>query len=251
MPSPRPPWLLAAFLLGGCGAEPLLHGLDERQVNQVLVALDEAGIAASRRRDDQAEGSWVVEVSGEAARARRVLAERELPRPEVPGFAAVFGKGSLVPTPGEERARLLQALSGELGRSLEAVDGVVEARVHLAIPADDPFRGGSAPVPRGSVLLKVRPGARGRVEPLAPGLRSLVAGAVAGLDPTQVAVVVAEAAPPAAPPLAAGRGLLRTLAAGVATLGAALLIAGSRRALPRSLRFPFSLPPWLRRDAGR
>jgi type III secretion protein J len=239
----HPGLALLLVILGGCSREPILHALDERQANQVLTALDESGLAGSKRRDEATESGWMVEVpASEAVRARRILSERELPRPEMGGFASVFSRGSIVPTPGEERARLLQALAGELSRSVEAVDGVVEARVHLALPPEDPLRAGPVPPPRGAVLVKVRPGARPRVEPLSPGIRSLVAGAVAGLDPAQVAVVLAEAspAPPAVPPPPPRRGLL-ALAAATGALGLALLAASAR-----GVRVPW---PRVRRSA--
>jgi type III secretion protein J len=231
--------LALLLALAGCSREPILHALDERQANQVLTALDESGLAGWKRRDEGTESGWLVEVPApEAVRARRILSERELPRPESGGFASVFARGSMVPTPAEERARLLQALAGELSRSVEAVDGVVEARVHLALPPDDPLRAGPSPPPRAAVLVKVRPGARPRVEPLSPGIRSLVAGAVAGLDPAQVAVVLAEAAPapPAAPPPPPRRGLL-ALAGAAGAIGLALLAASAR-----GVRIPWPRP---------
>src|SRR6266540_2255324 len=113
---------IALIALSGCGREEILHGMEEAQANQVLVALDEGGV---------------------------------------------------------------------LARSVEAIDAVVEARVHLALPPQDPLRTEPAPPPRAAVLVKVRPGARARLDPLAPGIQALVAGAVAGLDAAAVAVVIA------------------------------------------------------------
>src|SRR5512142_1905790 len=168
--SSRPILLLIA--LAGCAREELLHGLDERQANEVLVALDERGVAASKAREDGAEERWRVEVDrGESARAQRVLAERELPRARPPGVAEVFGKGSMVPTPTEEHALLLHALAGELARSLEAVDGVVAARVHVGLHQPDPLRPGERGAPRAAVLVKCRAGACAAVRALEPGLR--------------------------------------------------------------------------------
>lgn len=243
VPGRRQALLLVLAALGGCGREEVLHGLDERQANQVLVALDDEGIGGEKRRDEGAEGRWRVEVpSADAARSHRLLAERELARPEPAGFAAVFGKGSVVPTPAEDRARILQALTGELSRSLEAVDGVQEARVHVALPPDEPLRGGSPAAPRGSVLARARTGARARVEAQVAGIQALVAGAVPGLEPAQVAVVVTES-PPAARPSPERRSL-RTLLLGLAAaaLGLALLLLVPRlRALP---------VPWARLRRG-
>jgi len=231
---PRAPAALAAAVLAAapaCSREEILHGVEERQAIRALVALEEGGVSGTRRRDDASEGGWVVEVrAAEAGRAQRILAERELPRPEGSGLA-VLGKGSLVPTPSEERARLLLALAADLSRSVESIDGVVEARVHVGLAPDDPLRAGPAPAPRGAVLVKVRAGARARVEALAPGIRSLVAGAVAGLDPGEVAVVLTEAGaapPPPAPPRRPDPALLALgLAAAAAALG--ILAAALRR----------------------
>ncbi len=226
--------LLGLVAFAGCGREELLHGLDERQANRVVVALDRDGIAAEKRREEGSEGGWRVEVpASDAPRARGIVTEGELARPRPPGFAEVFGKTSVVPTASEERALYLHALSGELARTLQSIEGVVEARVHLALPPPDPLRPESAPPPRAAVLLKVRAGARGEVEPMAAGVRSLVAGAVPGLDAAAVSVLVAEGARsrPAAPPARTPR---RTLLAGalLAALGGFALLSGGRGSAP-------------------
>jgi type III secretion protein J len=223
---------VVVLALAGCAGEEVLHGLDERQANEVLVALDQGGVAASKAREDGAEERWRVEVPrGEGARAHRVLAERELPRARAPGFGEVFGKGSMVPTPTEEHALLLHALGGELSRSMEAVEGVVAARVHVGLRPPDPLRPGDRGAPRASVLLKCRAAACAAIRALEPGLRAMVAGAVDGLDPASVALVVTEAAEarPAPPAPERHAGLLAGLAA-VAALGAAALTAPAVRA---------------------
>lgn len=217
--------LVLALLAAGCARAELLHGLEERQANQVLVALDEAGVRAEKRRDEASESGWLVEVPGaDAARARRLLAERELPRPEPAGLGAAYAKPSMVPTPAEERARFLHALAGELSRSIEAIEGVAEARVHLALPVEDPLRAAAPGAPRGAVLVKLRPGARARVEPLAPGIRALVAGSVTGLEAAEVAVVLAEGTASTPDPPAPGRARPVLVGLGLLALALALLL---------------------------
>lgn len=228
--------IVAVIALAGCGREEILHGLDENQANQVVVALSDTGIAAQTRRDEAAEGSWRVEVSAsDAITAQRLLADRGLPRRAPAGFAEVFGKGSIVPSASEERALYLQALSGELARTVEAIDGVVQARVHLALPPQDPLHPESAPATRAAVLVKASHGARQRVEALAPGIQALVAGAVPGLDAGAVAVVVAEAsqATPERDAHGARRSVLVVAAGALALLALAMPVAAARR---RSLR---------------
>jgi type III secretion protein J len=229
--------LLALVALTGCSREELLHGLDEPQANQVIVALDEGGVRAEKRRDEGAEGAWRVEVGGgDAPTAQRILAERELPRPRPPGFAEVFGKGSVVPTPSEERALYLHALSGELARTVQAIDGVVDARVHLALAPQDPLRPDAPVPPRAAVLVKARPGSHAQLDALAPGIRALVAGAVPGLDASAVSVVVAEAAAlhgREAPGTSPRRALLLAVAGATALLALAL---GGAALAPRAVR---------------
>lgn len=226
-----------AFVLAGCGREELLHDLDEAQANEVLVALDEGGVHGTKARGDGAEAGWTVSVSGaDASRAQRILADRALPRARPPGFGDVFAKGSMVPTPTEEHALYLHALGGELARSVEAIDGVVEARVHLGLPRTDPLRPGEKVAPRAAVLVKCRAASCSTIRGLEEGIRSLVAGAADGLEAGAVSVVVAEAAdtPPAPEPARPPRSALLLGLAALAAAGAvAIGVAGLRGRLRR------------------
>ncbi len=192
--------LIPCLLLTACADDEILHGLDERQANEVLVALDGAGIRGSKEREEGAERAWMVSVPArDSPRAQRVLADASLPRARPPGFGDVFSKGSMVPTPTEEHALYLHALGGELALTIEAIDGVVGARVHVGIPQPDPLRPGERSPPRGSVLVRCRPASCDAVRRLEGGLRSLVAGAADGLDPAAVSVVFAEATESSSP----------------------------------------------------
>jgi len=139
-------------------------------------------------------GRFSVEVRrSEVPRALQILDAEGLPRHRRAGFAETFGSPGLVPSAGEERARLLDATSAELERTLETVDGVVSARVHLATPDGDPLLRGDAPArpSQAAVLLKLRAGA---TAPLSEGdARKLVAGSVPGLAPEAVSVVITSA----------------------------------------------------------
>ncbi|HEY8207916.1 MAG TPA: flagellar M-ring protein FliF [Myxococcaceae bacterium] len=185
----------AAFvvLMFSACSEPIQHGLDERQANEIQSVLVERGLEAEKVVEPGKKPTWSIEVPKEQATdAVRILSELGLPRPRAEGFSDVF-KESLVPSPTEERARYLAASSGELSRTLESVDGVVSARVHLVLPP--PPRPGAVPVPaKASAFLKVRPGMVERVNHLKEDLRALVAGGVENLSPDQVTLVVSEVA---------------------------------------------------------
>jgi type III secretion protein J len=185
--------LVLAILAGGC-AVPVQHGLDEPAANEVVTALERAGIAASKARDEGAEAGFVVRVAGsDGSRAMELLRSLGLPRSRRSGLAELYGQPSLVPTATEERARFLEALGSELERTLETIDGVVSARVHLVLAESDPLAlDGKPRVPaQAAVLLKI---GGGGAPPLKEAeVQRLVAGSVPGLEPAAVAVVVTPA----------------------------------------------------------
>ncbi|HEY3450843.1 MAG TPA: secretion protein [Myxococcales bacterium] len=186
--------LLAAVLaLGGC-KQTLQHGLDEAQANEIESLLHGAGIDARKTKEGGRDTRYAIEVPEEsAAAALKLLNDYGLPREKAPGFGEVFGKGSMVPTAVEENALFLHALSGELARTLGALEGVVSARVHVvASPAGPSSSLRRQLQPRASVLLKVRNGAMDSLEDRKVEIQRLVAGSVEGLDAASVSVMLSE-----------------------------------------------------------
>lgn len=177
------------LLLAGCSAE-LLHDLDDGDANAVLNALDREGIAARKLRETQGtSSSYTVAVNrDDAARAWGVLRSQNLPPPKLQGLGEVFGHVGLVPTSTQERALLHHALAGELTRTLQGIEGVQQTRVHVVLPEPSPFAlpDAARPQPRAAVLLRVSADCRlNEAE-----AQRLVAGAIDGLDPARVSVVL-------------------------------------------------------------
>jgi type III secretory pathway lipoprotein EscJ len=214
---------LALALLPGCDAE-LYHALEERQANEAVVALREAGIAGEKSQDGrvssgQAPLFTLIVPRSEETRALRLLAEEGLPRPRQKGPARGAG---LLPLPEELNDTRAQALEEQLSATLERLPQVSEARVHLALPLVDPLplplppedprsrqRGAR---PQAAVLLRLRAGsASPGPGPGSAEVAQLVARAVPGLSPAEVSVMVAPAPNRAAadPASVAGRGLVR------------------------------------------
>lgn len=186
--------LFAAVLaLGGC-KQTLQHGLDEAQANEIESLLHGAGIDARKAKEGGRDARYSIEVPEEsAAAALKLLNDYGLPREKAPGFGEVFGKGSMVPTAVEENALFLHALSGELARTLGALEGVVSARVHVvASPAHQTSSLRKPLQPRASVLLKVRNGSMETIESRKAEIQSLVAGSVEGLEGASVSVMLSE-----------------------------------------------------------
>ena len=227
--------MCVAVALAGCSSA-VASDLPESEANRALVALEARGVAASKERDPETDDRFRVLVAeGDAAAAAAVLSQEAVPSRENPGVLQSLGSGSMVPSRLAEHARLLSGISGELEQSLQAVDGVVSARVHLAAPERNPLNPELEPgKPSASVLLRHR----GAQPPLASSeIQKLVAGAVPGLEPGAVSVVASTAAAVARPPerelsrvgpitvTRASLSPLRLVAAGAVALNLALLAA--------------------------
>ncbi len=188
-------WALGLACLGAAGCSvPIVAGLDESDASQVVVALEQSGVASEKDRDPDKEGAYRVTVAhDDAGAALAVLAEQGLPPPAAPGVLEALGKGSMVPSRVAEHARVITGTSDELERSLRGLDGVLSARVHLGVPGRDPLElDAKPPTATASVLLRHR----GPTPPLtASEVQRLVAGAVPGLLPEEVSVVMLPAPP--------------------------------------------------------
>jgi type III secretion protein J len=187
---------LAATFAMACSTT-VAGDLDDVEANRMFVALERANVEPSKELDPNAEGKWRVSVPrDDVPRAMSVLLEEALPRPPPVGVLDAVGKGALVPSETAEQAQLMAGVAGELQRSLETIDGVFRARVHLSVSVPSAPR--DAPAVRGtaSVLLEHR----GATSPIsADSVQRLVAGGVAGLLPTDVSVVLVARATPLTP----------------------------------------------------
>ena len=96
--------------------------------------------------------------SARVAESLRILSEKSLPRPATRGFEQVFSGDSLIPSATEEKALFLDALQGEIIETLESLDGVISARVHLVLPERDPLNPEAAVEPMAAVALRTEGG---------------------------------------------------------------------------------------------
>ncbi|MBF5044368.1 flagellar M-ring protein FliF [Aggregicoccus sp. 17bor-14] len=231
---PLVPLLLAA----GC-RDTIQHRLDERQANELQTVLLERGLDARKVAEAGKKPTWSIEVpDAQASDAVRILAELGLPREEPEAGCDVFGTGGLIRTPVEEQVCRLQVLERGLEKTLQALEGVLVARVHLVVPA--PPRPGQAALPsKASVLLRVQPGQAAALRASRDALRALVAGGVEGLPVEGVSLMVDEVSTRVVPPAAREasplrlRLLLAALAVAVSGLSVALVLLALRL---RSLR---------------
>jgi type III secretion protein J len=184
-------WLAALALLaalGGCKVG-LYSGLNEQEANEMVAALTSDGIDADKERLEN--NQWQVLVDkGDLPASLDLLRAQGLPNDRYASMGDVFQKQGLVSTPSEERMRYIYAMSQELSQTLRKVDGVVSARVHVVIPANDPLSDKIRPS-SAAVFIKHRADVDLRL--LAPAVKELVAHSIEGLSHEQVSLSLFEA----------------------------------------------------------
>lgn len=178
--------LALSLALAGCGSQEIYGHLKESQANDMIAVLREAHIEASKTSDK--DNQWSVAVDPDSfARAIQVLRANGLPRDDFASLGTIFEKKGLVASPTEERARLIYGLSQELSHTVSEIDGVVQARVHLAMPERDPLSDKVKPS-SAAVFVKYQPGydLRGQTG----AIKSLVTNSIEGLTYDKVSVVM-------------------------------------------------------------
>ena len=184
---------LAAMLLAGCDKEATLHsGLGERQANLVMAALLDSGISC--RKTPGEEGTWNVLCSeAKFAQAVNRLERQGLPREPRQGIGEVFKKTGMISSPSEERIRFMDALAQDIARTISMIEGVVDARVHVVLPENDPFARNALP---SSAAVAIRSRWNADITDLVPSVKALVKNAIEGLQYEKIQVTIFRAPPP-------------------------------------------------------
>jgi len=149
-------WLPAVLLLvSACSDEELYSGLSEQQANEMVALLYSADMPASKQAGS--DGQFTVLTSPKAfARAVDLMRANGLPRESYDTLGDVFAKEGFVSSPLEERARLNHAMSQEIAHTIASIDGVIMARMHLAVPERNDLSD-TLPPASASVFVKHRP----------------------------------------------------------------------------------------------
>ena len=216
--------LALLLTLAGCKVA-LYSGLNEQETNEIVAALTADGIDADKERVENNQWQVMVDKSALPA-ALNLLRAQGLPNDRYSSLGDVFQKQGLVSTPSEERMRYIHAMSQELSQTLRKVDGVVAARVHVVIPANDPLSDKIRPS-SAAVFIKHRPDVDLRM--LAPAVKEMVAHSIEGLSHEQVSLSLFEARrlPAVAPPVPAPNAIFGVIGTQSAMVLLVLLLAGA------------------------
>jgi len=99
----------------------------------------------------------------------------------------IFDKSSLGTTNFENKVKYLRALEGELGRSLEAITGILSASVKIGIPKESVFTQRKTD-PTASAVLNLREGTALSQKQIA-GIKNFIASAVPKLKPEHIKLI--------------------------------------------------------------
>ncbi len=175
--------LLGLSAISGSDQTPLYKNLSIASANSIEASLAGAGFDARISED----GTAVTVPRTDLARARMVLAEIGMPVEGEPGWELFDGRSGLTMNSFMQRISRLRAMEGELARSIQTLDGIQSARVHLVLPEREAFSR-ERPEPRASVIVRAAPGSTiERKQAIA--IRNLVASAVSNLGLGNVTVL--------------------------------------------------------------
>ncbi|GAA8974709.1 flagellar basal-body MS-ring/collar protein FliF [Helicobacter pylori] len=117
---------------------------------------------------------------------RITLASQGIPKTSKVGFE-IFDTKDFGATDFDQNIKLIRAIEGELSRTIESLNPILKANVHIAIPKDSVFVAKEVP-PSASVMLKIKPDMK-----LSPtqilGIKNLIAAAVPKLTTENVKIV--------------------------------------------------------------
>ncbi len=167
------------YAQGGYGV--LFEGLDSSDNALILQHLQQNQIPYKVSRDDT-----ILIPKDKVYEERITLASQGIPKTSKVGFE-IFDTKDFGATDFDQNIKLIRAIEGELSRTIESLNPILKANVHIAIPKDSVFVAKEVP-PSASVMLKLKPDMK-----LSPtqilGIKNLIAAAVPKLTTENVKIV--------------------------------------------------------------
>ncbi len=167
------------YVQGGYGV--LFERLDSSDNALILQHLQQNQIPYKILKDDT-----ILIPKDKVYEERITLASQGIPKTSKVGFE-IFDTKDFGATDFDQNIKLIRAIEGELSRTIESLNPILKANVHIAIPKDSVFVAKEVP-PSASVMLKLKPDMK-----LSPtqilGVKNLIAAAVPKLTTENVKIV--------------------------------------------------------------
>lgn len=193
--SPRQRWTIMASALllfiivlgasywygGKAKYVPLFTDMESKDAGEVAARLQELKIPY----EIMGNGSAIGVAEKDVYKTRLELARQGLPRGNK-GFE-IFDESKFGTTEFQNKVKYLQALQGELTRTIEGMSEVDKARVHIVLSEDSLYKKNEKPA-SASIMLKLKPRAQLSQEQV-KGVVHLVAHSIRGLRAENITVV--------------------------------------------------------------
>lgn len=164
---------------------PVYSQLSPGTASQMMQTLEQAGLTVALSRN----GDTISVAENDIAQARMALADAGLPGEGVPGWEIFDEMSGMGMNSFMQKVNRLRALEGELARSIQTINGIEAARVHLVLPERTAFSR-VRPEASASVIVRSR-GTSTISRGQAQSIQALVASAVADLQAQSVTVLSA------------------------------------------------------------
>ena len=182
--------LLVGLLLGGFfffrwitapTQAPLFSNLASADASAIVDELNAAGVAYELTDG----GQTIMVAKDQVYDLRLTMSGQGLPAGQDTGYALLDEQG-ITTSEFQQQTTYQRALEGELAKTLESLEGVRSAVVHVALPEDEVFVTDKAE-PTASVLLDLTPGTALSGEQI-QAVTNLVSSSIQGMEPDQVTV---------------------------------------------------------------
>lgn len=162
---------------------PLFTGMEAKDAGEVAAKLKEMKIAYEPQETEA--GTAILVHAKDVHAARLELATLGLPR-GAKGFE-IFENSKLGVTEFQNKVNYLQALQGELTRTIEQLEEVEKARVHIVLPEDSLYKKNEKPA-TASIMLKLSKGAQLSKDQI-KGIVNLTSHSIQGLTGENITIV--------------------------------------------------------------
>ena len=160
---------------------PLFTDMETKDAGDVAARLQEMKVPF----EIIANGTAIAVPAKDVYKIRLELARLGLPRGSK-GFE-IFDEAKFGTTEFQNKVKYLQALQGELTRTIEQMAEVEKARVHIVLPEDSLYKKNEKPA-TASIMLKLKPKTQLTKEQV-KGIVNLTANSIRGLKPESITVV--------------------------------------------------------------
>ena len=160
---------------------PLYTNLETKDAGDIVTKLQEGNISY----EIAANGSSILVPQKDVYQVRMDLASQGLPKGKK-GFE-IFEESKFGTTEFQNKVNYLQALQGELARTIEQIQEIESARVHIVLPEDSLYKKNEKPA-SASVMLQLHSNSTLNKKQV-QGIVNLVAHSVQGLKPENITLI--------------------------------------------------------------